>query len=127
MSDVFCPCWIQPIDPDECKGSCEGAGDCIYTVDEEKWRSCEHFMTGCLRCVEIDCEKYYEPLTVLERFSQSMIDICDEPHGKLSNKMKVKGMRVAAVMFKDVIKLCKTPEGVQQIQKELDSDKKCQK
>jgi hypothetical protein len=66
-------------------------------------------------------------LDVLERFAQSMINICDEPHPKSSNKMKVKGMRVAASMFKDVIKLCKTPEGVKQIQKDLDGDKKCLK
>jgi hypothetical protein len=68
-----------------------------------------------------------DALNVLERFAQSMIDICDEPHGKLSNKMKVKGMRVAASMFKDVVILCKTPEGIRKIQNDLDGDKKCPK
>jgi hypothetical protein len=52
----FCPCWISPCDPDECKGSCEGdGGDCICPCDEEKWMRCPHFAKGCDRCNEEDC------------------------------------------------------------------------
>lgn len=61
-----------------------------------------------------------EIFDLLDMFVTEAINICDEPHGKLSNKAKVGGMRRAFVLMKCVIEKCRTPEGRAELTKEME-------
>jgi hypothetical protein len=58
-------------------------------------------------------------INLLDKFTKDSINICDVTHGKLSSPMKVKGMRVSFVCIENILKQCRTEEGIKLLEESL--------
>lgn len=91
---------------------CMGCGDYIY-----------HGHVTCSTCLPRVLQKERNKiLDTLDKYVKESIKICDEPHGKLSSKMKVKGMRVAFTNIESVIEQCRSDEGIKLLKESLGKD-----
>jgi len=73
-------------------------------------------IVGCVSHSDFESQKN-SLINLIDTFIKDAIKICDEPHGKLSNKDKVHGMKTAFVIMEGFVNQCRTPEGLEHLKK----------